>query len=70
MYRLTRSGGHFHKRLSVSCLESLALCLVTAVRLAAGAANVYPACNALVRVSVVNTAAYITVNALYLFLIH
>ena len=69
MYRLTCSGGHFDKW-SVSCLEGLALGLVTAVRLAAGAANIYPACNALVRVPVVNAAADITVDALNLFLIH
>ncbi len=70
MYRLTRSGGQFQRKSLASCLEGLALSLVTAVRLLAGAANINAACGALTSVSVVNTAADVTVDTVYFFLFH
>ncbi len=71
MYRLTCSGGHFQdKKQSASCLEGLALCLITAVRFLAGAANINAVCCTFAAVSVINAAAHITINAVYSFLFH
>lgn len=63
------SGGKFQDSLA-SCLESLALCFVTALRIRAGAADVYLVCGAFARISVVYAVAYITIDTVNLVLFH
>ena len=53
-----------------SCLECLALCFITAVRVGAGAAYIDLACGTFAVVAVVNTVVYVAVDTVNSILLH
>ena len=63
-------GTKIQGRKLFSCLECLALCFVTAVRIGAGTAYIDLACGTFAVVAVVNAVVYVAVDTVNSILLH